>query len=1108
MANGKSSAVKDAAIAAVAVVAVVALVSILIKYGVYWAAGLVLVGVVVFAGVLYFHSSRFYRRMAGACLALLAGVLSIPTIKFSGVLGQIAAFDFVMDSIGTWGVLGISMTFCVALCVCAWMDRTQQQPGRTVDVSPGDANLSVAVQSQVSGQQICSPDKSPTIGYAEAVHITYAASAEMPVSAEQGTPPAKNKPTCTWPGVSLPYGGPKISEPFAGREDELKELAAAMAGDKKIAAVIGMAGQGKSCLIGEWYKRGARPPEGIGLFWRKVYESGYTFDRFLDDLHLYLAGEPIDRMQIKTARERAIVVEGLLATKPCWIILDGVERWLKRWATDPDADASNPSPDDRGGWESEFNKFLTGACSRENGSRLLLTTRAIPSALDENLPVMIGDKHGPEKRLADLKPEEALRLLDELDVKGGDNAKREAVTAYGCHAYAVHVLGVLIRDLYGGDATQWRKVNPLGEPTVGGLFERIIETSKEDLPLLEFVACSLGSAPVEMLAELMTRDEIAVRKSLAGLKKWQMVEFDGSEAEQHTIVRQFLVARTGEDNANTRRKEIAVWWARRKMPVNPTRIDEVRPLLRAIEHLVLAKDVSMAISVFLMKPSPESHYNTDAWLGMFGYLDEDVRINGLLIDAYMDSVSSEVHCGLRDGLAKCCGNRGVALRAQGHLSEAIADYGRAIEIMEDLVEREGRHELRNDLASYYNNRANALRDQGHLSEAIVDYGQAIEIRKDLVEGERRRELRNDLAICYNNRGTVLADQGYLREAIADYERAIEITEGLVEAEGRREFRSDLARCYNNRGVAFRAQGHLSETVADCGRAIEITEGLVEGEGRCELRNDLARYHNNRGTALADQGRLLEAIADYARAIGIEKGLVEGEGRRELRNDLARYHNNRGVALADQGHLVDAIADYTRAIAITEGLVEGEGRRELCNDLAGCYNNRGFALAAQGYLSEAIGDYARAITIYEGLVEGEGRRELRGELGEWLHNRAVARRQMGELLQARTDNERSEALLRAVVVEGQRHMFRLLLRTLGFRCRYAEEFGDHAKAVQGANEAMQWFLEEVERKRATEPLLKAAAEFTEHVRGNQELLLKHGLDESLWRRFQASLDPKA
>jgi hypothetical protein len=59
-------------------------------------------------------------------------------------------------------------------------------------------------------------------------------------------------------------------------------------------------------------------------------------------------------------------------------------------------------------------------------------------------------------------------------------------------------------------------------------------------------------------------------------------------------------------------------------------------------------------------------------------------------------------------------------------------------------------------------------------------------------------------------------------------------------------------------------------------------------------------------------------------------------------------------------------------------------------------------------------------------------------------------------------------------------------------------------VEAVNEAMRWFVEEVEQNRMTEVLLGRAAEFAEEVRGNQELLLQHGLDEALWKRVQESL----
>ena len=183
-----------------------------------------------------------------------------------------------------------------------------------------------------------------------------------------------------------------------------------------------------------------------------------------------------------------------------------------------------------------------------------------------------------------------------------------------------------------------------------------------------------------LLAELTARDEVSVRKSLAGLKKWQMVEFEGTEAEQHTIVRQFLITRMGPEGANARRKQIAAWWAERKTPVNPTRIDEVRPLLRAVEHLAAAHDPDAATDVFLTKPSAESYYTVGGWLQAFGYLDEDIRVNGLVIEAYIDLIENEGRRELRNDLAMCYSNRGLALADQGHLSEAIADYGRAIAI--------------------------------------------------------------------------------------------------------------------------------------------------------------------------------------------------------------------------------------------------------------------------------------------------------------------------------------------------------------------------------------------------------------------------------------------
>jgi len=519
-----------------------------------------------------------------------------------------------------------------------------------------------------------------------------------------------------WPGESLPKDGPRVIVPFGGRVEELKELKKAMQSKHPVVAVVGMAGQGKSCLTGEWYNRGARPPEGVGLIWRKVYESGFTFDLFLDELHLYLTGEHINRQEITSTEARGAMLQDILAKKPCWVVLDGVERWLKRWAARPDAGAAGASADERAGAEPALDTFFKRASFWENGSKLLLTTRAMPGALDDNPPMRVGRKAKAGKRgkeqtdkkdeslLEDLKPDEAVELLEKLGVHGDKQTKLQAAGSYGNHAYAVHVLGLLIHELYDGNVSKWQDVEPLKEKKknrdVGGLFERIIDNRKEDYGLLEYVAASVGPASVDMLVRLLGTDEQEIRKRLFELAGWQMVEFQrGEQADQHTVVRKVMTARMGQERVRELQKQIALWWAEREVPDRPVKIDDIRPLLKAIEHLIAARDPDAATDIFFTKPSAESYYTVDDWLFRFGYLDEDIRICTDAIRAYEELIEKESRRELRNALAMCYNNRGIALRAQGKLAEAIADYGRAIEIYEQLVVKESRRELRWDLYS-------------------------------------------------------------------------------------------------------------------------------------------------------------------------------------------------------------------------------------------------------------------------------------------------------------------------------------------------------------------------------------------------------------------------
>jgi len=83
------------------------------------------------------------------------------------------------------------------------------------------------------------------------------------------------------------------------------------------------------------------------LFWRRVYDAGYSFDRFVSDLHLYLTGREINPQAVPSVEGRAAMALAALRERPCWIVLDGLERWLKLWAAEPDAGVEDASVDER-----------------------------------------------------------------------------------------------------------------------------------------------------------------------------------------------------------------------------------------------------------------------------------------------------------------------------------------------------------------------------------------------------------------------------------------------------------------------------------------------------------------------------------------------------------------------------------------------------------------------------------------------------------------------------------------------------------------------------------------------------------------------------------------
>ena len=210
-------------------------------------------------------------------------------------------------------------------------------------------------------------------------------------------------------------------------------------------------------------------------------------------------------------------------------------------------------------------------------------------------------------------------------------------------------------------------------------------------------------------------------------------------------------------------------------------------------------------------------------------------------------------------------------------------------------------------------------------------------------------------------------------------------------------------------------------------------------------------------------------------------------------------------MSDQRRISNANDDFGREIEINEQFVSEGDMGDLGKDPVEYYHNRAFFFRKQGRFAEAIADYSKTIEIQEQIVRKENRPMNRCDLAQSLYDRGVSRTLIEQWKEAGEDIDRSGIILRELIEQGQKYVLVMFLWMGGFRCGHAEKMGNAEKAAQWANDAMQWFCEEVRAGRSKKLLPKTAERFAVHVESNLEVLLKNGLNEELWVTFRKTLE---
>jgi tetratricopeptide (TPR) repeat protein len=827
---------------------------------------------------------------------------------------------------------------------------------------------------------------------------------------------------------------PGQAQTFVGRAVELEQLDAALVGppsrsgyrmnatgspNAPVVAVVGIGGQGKSTLVWQWLARRQDQLPHEVVFYSTAYRGGFNFAQFLDSALTDLGGGRYDPRVVVRTEDRVDLLMSFVRERPTLVIIDGIERWLRGWqgAADPmamahhddlrAADSSGPESDAK----APLDLFLQAAAGLSNGSQLLLTTRALPWALEGCRVARISTEPASarERKMEGLDDEAAVALLRSCRVNGDAAELKAAAREYGNHALALTVLGNNVAALYGGDIRRRPNVEGLVEleDKISRLLDDLERHRPADVPILRVASLCFDEAPLPAIAaalgetdadagqECPARPPISdsdMRLRMADLDCWGVVDFDGAgdgAVRLHPLIHRHFrnsfsprppdsfsprprgdqggalpsgraTAQSGPcqmADAPTIHRRLSTYFGAKPIPKEASRLDEVRPRTLAVEHALAAGDLDRCFDLLFGKMN--EWFKLADWFNAWGHFEFAISLERRLADA----AAGETHAAFLNSI-------GLSEWLMGRLGDALADYDAAISIYRELVEAErpkrssptvmeGRRDLRNELAGSLQNRAIAHDLRGDPDSALADFDAAITILRELVEAEGRRDLRNALAMSLQNRAGTHRLRGDLDSALADYNAAIAIYRELVEGEGRRDLRNKLAMSLQNRANAHQQRGDLDSALADYNAAIAICRELVEAEGRRDLRNDLAMSLQNRAIAHQQRGDLPAALADYDAAIAIRRELVEGEGRRDLRNDLAASLLNRAMAKARRDPK-EALSDAEPGLNLWRELL-AEGQRQ-CRALF----VKNLAIAAQDFDVPAGRPEAGCRRVGEGL----------------------------------------------------------------------------------------------------------------------------------------------
>jgi hypothetical protein len=741
---------------------------------------------------------------------------------------------------------------------------------------------------------------------------------------------------------------------FVGRTDETIQLRNAF--EMRMPAVIvllGMGGQGKTTLLAHALRERKTLPFAAGV-WVSAERGDFTFSDFLDCALGAFMEHRFNKLEMSRLDTRIRQLVSLLQARPLLVVIDAIERWLTGWVEDRKIDGLHDLSLRAGVYEG-LDDFLASASALESGSHVILTSRALPAALDTLsctiLPVFT--KGRLASGLGALPPEAAIELLEKLGMVAPKEKLRNLAESLVCHPLALTGFARVARRLGSG----WESVlaGVGSDPTKR--FHSLVDEIRKHLPNRQHSEAILGyasllpeGAPVGLLNWLLQSeredtidpvDEASLLAEVLTLADWSVLVWD---AETHSVLLHALFAEYfSELIANQEKDSIhsraASWYE--ASAVDPG--DQgIKYGVLALRHTMAASDGERAFRIMFLR-------------------------------------------GLND--SPCLLER---LVANGHLWECA-------ELLATLQAiAPGLQKAQSMLA-----RAQILNDLELSQRALAD----VRVATELILAQADTgwlPVQALLAKCNGIEGVLHIESGRATDALQCLNRAVSLFETLIVQT--RSYHVDLAKTLANRGIAKWATGDWDGADDDFKRTLSL---LCAPNQEC-VAEDLMMVHEIRARLAAinlDRGNVGSAV----QTLEIEVG--------ELRKSLGQSQHlpTKNYLVAEMSLVVAYIAAgrFDRALTLVRELrlpleeKSRQGRWEFNSVLAQARVYEARALLQLGNAAEADHACQDAIGLYEDLIK-KGATKFEGQLGNALFRRAEARIRLGNETGSRADLQRALA----------------------------------------------------------------------------------------------------